>query len=194
MTHYKTFELKDGNILNIYYDEDFAENPQVTWDNLGHCEFFHKRYKFGNENLFTDHIEAQNYALSNKVISLPVYMYEHSGITISTTSFNCQWDSGLLGYIWVSKENVRNEFGVKSINKKLKEKVLDILQAQINLLDDYVQGNVFGFKVIDKNTNQEIDSCWGFYGIDFSKSGLFEQVGITEDDIVNELNEEYEYL
>lgn len=193
MTHYKTFELKDGNILNIYYDEDFAENPQVAWDNLGHCEFFHRRYNFGNQNLFTDHIEAQKYALSNKVISLPVYMYEHGGITISTTSFNCQWDSGLLGYIWVSKENVRNEFGVKSINKKLKEKVLDILQAQINLLDDYVQGNVFGFNVIDKNTNQEIDSCWGFYGIDFSKNGLFEQVGITKDDIVEELNEEYEY-
>lgn len=35
---------------------------------------------------------------------LPLYMYEHSGIALSTTPFSCPWDSGRLGFVIMTKE------------------------------------------------------------------------------------------
>lgn len=170
-TPVKSFLLSNDNILNIYYSENH-DNPQQENDNLGHCEFFHRKYNFGNENEFSDSQDAMEYTKSKDVISLPVYMYEHSGVTIKTSPFGCNWDSGLIGFIWVSKQKIRKEYNVKRISNKLKEKVLSTLIAEINILDQYVSGDVYSFEVVD-NEGNDIDSCSGFYGDNFKENGLF---------------------
>jgi hypothetical protein len=42
---------------------------------------------------------------------LPVYLYDHSGLTINTTGFTCPWDSGQIGWIYASHEQVKAEYG-----------------------------------------------------------------------------------
>ena len=104
-------------------------------------------------------------------VILPLYLYDHSGITMSTSPFNCNWDSGQVGWVVVSKENVRKEFGVKRINKKLIEKVTNILEGEIKTYDQYLTGDIYGYKIfkvteceLGHEHKEELDSCWGFYG------------------------------
>lgn len=37
--------------------------------------------------------------ISQKFLMLPLYLYDHSGITMNTTGFSCPWDSGQVGWI-----------------------------------------------------------------------------------------------
>jgi hypothetical protein len=58
-----------------------------------------------------------------------------------------------------------------------------ILQTEIKLYADYLEGNCWGF-IVSKQTGtdedgepvwEDVDSCWGFYG-DHDTSGLFDGV------------------
>jgi hypothetical protein len=49
--------------------------------------------------------------LDEHYVILPLYLYDHGGITMSTGSFGDPWDSGQVGFIYVSKEKARKEFG-----------------------------------------------------------------------------------
>jgi len=183
---YKSFLLSNGHKLNVCYHGD-TENPLNSFDMLGHFEFFHRNYDLGHKNLFEDLNEAIEYSKSKEVVSLPVYMYDHSGVTVKTTPFSCRWDSGLLGFIWVTKEKIRSEYNCKRITKKIMQKVNDNLIGEIKLLDDYLTGNVFGFQLYNKK-GIEIDSCWGFYGDDFKKNGLFDHALDVNITVIKEIN------
>ena len=43
--------------------------------------------------------------ISQKYLMLPLYLYDHSGITMNTTGFSCPWDSGQVGWIYAFKED-----------------------------------------------------------------------------------------
>ena len=97
-------------------------------------------------------------------IYLPVHAYIHSGITISTGTFSCPWDSGQLGLIYISKESAAKEWNANE------EKALEYLDAEIKVYDQYLQGNVWGFQVhevqvcnLGHEHLEDTDSCWGFY-------------------------------
>jgi hypothetical protein len=106
-------------------------------------------------------------------------MYDHSGIILSTNPFKCRWDSGQVGWIFVTKEKLRKEFGVRRITKKIKEKAREILAEEVNVYSDYIEGNVFGYILKDEN-GEELDSCWGFYGIDFNTNGIAKHAGFEQ--------------
>jgi hypothetical protein len=94
--------------------------------------------------------------------SLPIYMYEHGGATISTTPFSCRWDSGRIGTIWTTEEKLK-ELG---ITYTAPEEVLEMLRHEIKVWDTYIQGNVKGFKSYDSNGEELEFSCWGFYDME----------------------------
>lgn len=101
-------------------------------------------------------------ALSAKAIILPLYLYDHSGITMNTTGFHCPWDSGQVGFIHLSLEDVRREYGVQRVSAKLRRTVEDVLRAEVEVYDDYLRGNVYGY-VIERDSDH-VDSCWGYIG------------------------------
>lgn len=47
------------------------------------------------------------------------------------------------------------------------------MQAQVDLYSAWAWGDVYGF-VIENEHGEELDSCWGYYGSEFDKSGLEE--------------------
>jgi hypothetical protein len=154
------------------------ESPRED-DNLGTMICFHSRYNLGDKHNY-DHRdyngwEEMKYAIIKKddvAIILPLYLYDHSGITMNTTGFSCRWDSGQVGFIFISKEKIREEYGVKKITKKLIEKIKTYLINEVNTYDQYLRGDVYGFRITELDENgedvKEVDSCWGYYGIDFS--------------------------
>lgn len=160
----ETIEYK-GKEIEIYYDED-PLNPRTEFDNLGTMICFHNRYKLGDEHKY-DIDETKVMFEDKKNIALPLYLYDHSEITMNTTGFSCPWDSGQVGIIFVTKETIRKEYGWTKITKQRHEKILSYLIGEVAIYDDYLTGNVYGYETDD-------DSCSGFFGNDHEKSGLLE--------------------
>lgn len=46
-----------------------------------------------------------------KYVILPLYLYDHGSITMSTGAFSCPWDSGQVGWIYASKKTFIDETG-----------------------------------------------------------------------------------
>ena len=150
----ETIQRPDGCMIEIYPDFD-PESPR-TWDNLGTFQIYHRRYPS------PDPIVRPEPFIAKDEIGLKVYGYDHGGIVYSTTPFSCPWDSGLAGVIFVSRAKARDWFGVKRLNT---QRVIDALKAEVDVYSEYVNGEVYGYKVIGPD-GEEIDSCWGFYGSD----------------------------
>jgi len=160
---------KENYILEIFPDEP-RESPR-EWDNLGTMICFHRRYNLGDRHNFSLE-EAEEMVKGEDIcVSLPLYLYDHGGITMSTGSFSCKWDSGQVGWIFVTKEQVRKEYEVEEISKDLIEKVTNVLQGEVETYDQYLTGDVYGYRISQVDVcnkgcehKDEIDSCWGFYG------------------------------
>jgi len=172
----KTIKLQDGSTLEIHNDED-ATSPRED-DNLGTMAFFHKRYKLGDKHGFDSPEELREHLAETEALFLPVYMYDHSGISISTKPFSCPWDSGQLGIIFVTKEKVISEYGNFSDSAQLN--ALNVLQNEVSIYNEFLQGNCYGFKAFDAQGN-EVDSCWGFIGSDLKANGLLDYAGVGEE-------------
>jgi hypothetical protein len=94
---------------------------------------------------------------------LPVYLYDHSGLAISTGGFSDPWDSGQVGYIFIRHSDILKEWGGKG--KRLTQKVMKqaekYLDGEVETYNDELQGRVYGY-IVEKD-GDDIDSCWGFY-------------------------------
>jgi len=149
-----------GHQIEIFPDMN-PESPR-EWDNLCVFHIAHKRYAFGdvNHNSLESIKEAEKEAKRNGDIILPLYMYDHSGITISLSPFSCPWDSGQVGFVAIPRKKAIEEFGKKVFTKKIKEKALRIAHCEVESLDYYIRGDMYGYMIDDGE-----DSCWGYFGI-----------------------------
>lgn len=170
----ETIEYKDHTI-NIYSDTD-PESPR-EWDNLGTMLCFHKRYSLGDKTElksddFSSWDEVENYIVKElkAVVVLPLYLYDHSGLTIKIGSFygllpqgHAHFDSGQVGFIYATKKDIKDNWGIKRITKKKKDHTEKILRGEVETYDQYLRGDVYGY-MIEGELSQ--DSCWGFYGME----------------------------
>jgi hypothetical protein len=170
--NYKGFEI------SIEYSQD--HHSPDDWDLLGKFYHWHRRYSLSDaaENIKNWDDDEIKELLKNSIY-VPVYMYDHSGITINTTGFSCPWDSGQIGYYLVSKEDVKKEYGRKIISKKLKETVIDVLNNEIKIWDDYFTGNIFAFFIKDED-GEILDCCSGYYGEEGAEQALVEAKGMVD--------------
>lgn len=160
-----------GYTIEVYPDYECC-NPYEEWDFLGTFYHWHRRGFFGED--ISGYNEEDIEELLKDKIWLPVYLYEHSGQTINTTGFSCPWDSGQVGFIAVEKSQVLKEWDKKRLTKNLIEKAKECLKGEIKTLDDYLTGNVYGYRINkiteeediygEKIIEEDIDSCWGFFG------------------------------
>jgi hypothetical protein len=162
--------------IKIIQDES-PHSPRED-DNLGTMICFHGRYDLGDKHDYNsnnyegwEEMEKMIRKQENVCVILPLYLYDHSGITMNTSGFDCRWDSGQVGFIFVSKETVRKEYGVKRIDQKLIDKVTEILESEVKTYDQYLTGDVYGYEVHEVKTCNKghehetlIGSCWGYYG------------------------------
>lgn len=208
-----------GYQINIHNDSD-PMNPVVEFDQLGTMVCFHNRYDLGHRHnwktpaeLFRglaiaadetvqdriEYWEDDNDIKVNKIINkaieqhyiiLPLYLYDHSGITISTGPFSCPWDSGQIGYIYITKEKAREEYNWKVMTKSRIKKIISYLEGQVKTYDQYLTGDVYGY-VISNEDDNHMDSCWGYYGHNWEENGLLE---CAQNSINCELKKEFEAI
>lgn len=133
----KTYKQTGTRVVK-YYD-DCAENPR-NWDNLTTMICHHNRYALGDVeesrqfNDFTSLKELKKALVEHygeMAYIEPLSLYDHSGQTLAIGEPTDVWDSGYVGFIFVTKERARKEFNVKRITKSVLEKIEKSAQAEV---------------------------------------------------------------
>ena len=80
------------------------------------------------------------------------------------------------GMIFIARTDLEKE--------KLSEKrALEVFKAEIETLNQYLTGEVYGYELVDTDDAEigdHIDSCWGFYGEDIYTNGITDHVNMAE--------------
>lgn len=179
-------EDKDLQVVLKIYPDEGAENPR-DWDNLGRMVCWHRRYNLGDPHDFRSPEDFQEYVKEvgeQNLIMLPLYLLDHSILTISTSPFNDPWDSAQVGWIYVTKDDMRREYGVRRVTGDVLKRVHAVLGSEVEIYDLYLRGEVYGFELeklsrcdcCHRDKTEHLDSCWGFYGSDFKANGMAEHI------------------
>lgn len=131
------------NSFNLKVSQDqHAMNPREKYRTYNFLYCFHKRYRLGDENNYNpddysswDGIKEQfekDYSIDT---ILPVYMYDHSGLILNTTGFSCRWDSGQVGFIFMTEQQ-RYLFS-KSFDAK------NYLEEAVAEYSQYLEGRIY---------------------------------------------------
>ena len=165
-----------GYTLEIWPD-DCVENPR-NWDHLGTLLCWHRRYSLGDTNPYRTPADFAADITAKNALVLPVFLYDHSGLFFSTSNtrypFTDIWDAGQVGYLFVTKEAIRTEYGVTRIIPAIREKVIAVLECELQTYQQYVNGEIFGFTLTDTTTGEVKDECGGFFGDDLSENGMLD--------------------
>jgi hypothetical protein len=144
---------------------------------------WHPRYNLGDEQISRDEAQEAYESVPEDAVVLPLFLYDHGGITMNTTGFHCQWDSGQVGYIYITKEKIIEEYGNDSAETR--ERVNGYLKGEVETYDQYIRGDVYGFVIEEVSTCDhghehatEVDSCWGFFGHDPETNGMLENLPV----------------
>ncbi len=217
-----TMKDKEGNkyTLEVIQDE-YPDDPR-NWSNVCTMVCWHRRYKLGDDHSFEspdefmqhlyldvigkhwcDEHESDDWQdvykeLQNTdlVLIKQINLYDHSGITISTSSgypYNDRWDSCCVGFIYVTKKTIFKECGGIT-EENWKDMADEYLEGEVQTYDQYLRGDVYGYTLIktvivqekcphcgevirEYEDEEEVDSCWGFYGDCLEENGILDNIG-----------------
>lgn len=119
------------------------ENPR-EYDNYCTMICFHRRYNLGDKHSF-DHRNYSGWDEMQKAIEKeykfvePLYMMDHSGLTIQRHPFGGiygRFDSGRIGFIAVKKDKDH------SLRRK---KTIEIMDAELESYNNYINGYEEGY-------------------------------------------------
>jgi hypothetical protein len=189
-------EIRTKNYIVTIEEDNDNTNP-CDYDNLGAMICFHSRYNIGHNHKLTPD-ELKDIIKQKNVISLPIFAYEHGEITINTTGFTYGYDSGQLGRIYTTHEDILKWYKADTITDELIETAKDRLNDEIKWYDDYLNKTYYCYSVQEKVYNVEcneidlitVDSCGGYASIEDAlndaKIGLDETtIKLIEKEVLN---------
>ena len=108
----------------------------------------------------------------------PLYLYDHSGISMSTSSgypYNDRWDAGVVGYAYISKNDVIKECPIYVLDENgerikiehqhadgrttysykttpateetWRKRASEVIDNEVEVYDMYLRGDVYGYKL-----------------------------------------------
>lgn len=119
----------------------------------------------------------------------PLFMYDHSGISISTSPFSCQWDSGRIGMIYERKADAAHRYDHKRANPALHKKWTKEVNSYIEYYDAQLRNDIWEIvlaQYVRTPDGEEIkieDYC-DYYG-------QYIGLPVNLDEILDELKAEY---
>ena len=164
---------KKGNyLIEVDFDND-PYSPREN-DNITTMICFHKRYNLGDKHdLKSDMFDSWQEVIQHikdtfKVLAWKyLHLYDHSGITISTSEFGDRFDSGIVGIVFVDEDKSKALLGEVITDK---DKLDKIIESEVNEYDTYIRGEVYQYKIYEVKTcnlgcehTELIESCCGFY-------------------------------
>jgi hypothetical protein len=110
-----------------------------------------------------------------------LYLYDHSGITISLDDFRDPWDSGIVGVIYMDKETTLENFP-NADEDTWYVIAEEHIRDEVREYDQWITGDIYGYllekvticECCGKEDRETIDSMGGFYGNDILSNGMLE--------------------
>ena len=138
---------------------------------------FHKNYKLGDETDlksedFNGWEELEKHLIEElkAVVVLPLYLYDHSGISMRTYRHgqHKDWDCGQVGFIYMTADDIR-EVGIK------KSKAEQYLINEVETYNQYLTGDLYCIvkETYDQNKERiDYDVCGGYFGYEYAVKAL----------------------
>lgn len=211
---------KEKNEYQLIVKSDNNSESPRAWDNLSTIWTWHRGYTIGDTHKFSTPFDAlcelcEEYNIKydeyedtisslykklqdyENIVIMPINAYEHSGITISTSEgypYNDRWDGGQIGFVFIDKKTAFKDF-VNITEDNWKEKAITCINDEVKTLDQWLQGDIYGYilkkkihqhdiircphcnEIIDEKEYDEWieeDSCWGFYGDVIEENGMLD--------------------
>ena len=128
----------------------FGNNPCEDWENLRR--------------------EQLNLKKSDIAVAYPITLHEHGEISLSL-GYKSGCERGVIGFIYVTKEQVRKCYGVKRITKSILESAENCLQSELDTLTAWLNGDCYGWKLEEYTLTDDLDwkevdtleACWGYF-------------------------------
>lgn len=193
----------DGRKLRLVIEQEQSPEDPRSWDNLGTMLCYNWSYQLGdcstnretelqlaeicrkygksdeeiNEMTFAE--EVQFILDQNNVCGLPLWIYDHSGISMSAGK-QYSWGSSFVGLIFVEKDFYLAQTCLKD-EEGWKEKAKETLKGEVETYSDFLEGNIYQWtlyeptvvirqsidgKELSRKIDEEgemVDSMGGFY-------------------------------
>lgn len=182
--------LPNGNMAkaDLVYDHDAdATNPREG-DNLGTILIAPSKahwiaspdaevdtsIPFGNNPYeHWEHLrrEQLNIKKSDIALAYPITKYEHGEIFLQL-GHKSGWDYAALGFVYVTKEQIRKCFNVKRITKSIITQAESCLQSELDMLTAWLNGECYGWYIKEYALDDDgleweevdvLDSCYGYF-------------------------------
>ncbi len=196
--------LANGGSFEIIQDSD-PQSPRDPDCNFGTMQCFHRNYILGDPNnykkddfdgwqAFKTQLEADN----EIVVILPLFLFDHSGITMRTSSEQFRacdsvgYDWGQVGWTFATKQNLIDNYAVDAetlalieagnIPAEMLQKVKELLVGEVATYTMYLEGDIWGYEVRESpcgecgGEGEVVQACWGFYGDDPTENGMLEHL------------------
>jgi hypothetical protein len=166
-------EEKVGNFIIRIVDDLYPHNPREN-DNITKMVCFHRRYNLGDKHGYNqsdykswDELKKAIIKAEKPVMIKPLYLYDHSGITIATSPFGCQWDSGQIGWVYITAKTMK-DFWSKDAQRD-ETKMNEAIEVEVQEYDKYLTGEAYAYEIyrlvldVEGDIHEKLhDSCAGF--------------------------------
>ena len=204
----KAIEIIEARLPNVklqgelVYDQD-AMSPR-EWDNLGTILIAPNKAHWianrdsavdisipqGNnpfkhwENLRREQLKLKK---SDIAIAYPVTKYEHGAISLSL-GYKSGWDCGVVGFIYVTKEQVRKCFGVTRITQSIIARAESCLQSELDMLTAWLNGECYGWYITEYALTDDgleweevgiLESCGGYFDQEQALGDMKDMLNLT---------------
>jgi hypothetical protein len=167
----ESYEL-NGYTVEIHPEECASDWSPREGDNFTELILFGKARGLGDRHDYREQ-DHENWEQMEAAIMRdrpggiiePIYLMDHSGISISTSDGMFRacdsqgWDWGQVGFVTVSGEAIRQNFGVQRISKQRRQRAVEVLESEVETYNSYLMGDVYCYTV--KNGAGEVVDCQG---------------------------------
>ena len=149
MNNYETHEVYRGFEIQVGNPGEVMDPRECDEGLISTMICSHKRYRLGDPHDYnTDDYDGWEDLLKqiekDYTVLFPrlIRMYDHSGIGISLNAdsypYNCPWDSGWIGYIFVDADKAKKVMGWKHLNVARRAKLLEYMLSEFKYYAAYV--------------------------------------------------------
>ena len=175
--------------LTVTIDEDeWYESPR-DWENLGTLYTWEGGYYSPDKHNYSDCIEFLGELLGETLVEkihnqyndtgsfmdditkrldklgyilYPVSKYDHS-IVRYFLGISSGWDTGTIGVIFAEKKKICNWFNTKKVTQKVREKVAQNFESELDTYTDYANGYGMYCVEIEEFSGEPVENYGGYY-------------------------------
>lgn len=156
----------NGFTIEFHYDPD-ATSPRDDDPGVS-MVLYHRQYNFPNdaEISFSDWENLGDIGdyltCKGALLVVPVYMLDHSGVSLSVRDYADSWDSGQVGFAYITPENWKNTQGAEWTGSgEDRAQAHRLISAEVTTYGQYVNGECYYYVITD--TDGEVMETPGEY-------------------------------